>query len=77
MNNIPILFERKENCCGCSACYAVCPVSAITMKPDDEGFLYPEIDSEKCLKCGKCLTVCVFKTDQTEKGFFRDRREVI
>lgn len=71
-----VLYKNKANCCGCSACYAVCPVSAIAMKPDNEGFLYPEIDSKKCLKCGKCLTVCAFKKDQTAKGFFRNEGEV-
>jgi len=71
-----ILYENKENCCGCSACYAVCPVSAISMNPDEEGFLYPEIDTGKCMKCGKCLTICAFKKDQTEKVFFRNGGEV-
>lgn len=57
----PCLFEKKENCCGCTACYAACPVKAISMKVDEEGFLYPVIDKEKCIKCYKCLSVCVFK----------------
>ena len=26
---IPVLYERKEDCCGCTACYAICPKSAI------------------------------------------------
>lgn len=38
---IPILYERKELCCGCTACYAICPKQAISMQPDEEGFLYP------------------------------------
>lgn len=58
---IPILFNRKEECCGCSACYAVCPKNAISMKPDDEGFLYPEIDSKICVGCKRCLSVCPIK----------------
>lgn len=66
---IPKLFSDKENCCGCSACYVVCPVSAIEMKEDTEGFLYPVINEEKCLNCKKCLSVCMFKTDQKKKGF--------
>ena len=37
---IPVLYKRKEDCCGCTACYAICPKSAITMQPDEEGFDY-------------------------------------
>jgi coenzyme F420-reducing hydrogenase beta subunit len=28
------------------------------MKPDNEGFLYPEIDREKCINCNKCKDIC-------------------
>ena len=71
LNNdkLPELYSDKENCCGCSACYAACPVSAIEMKADTEGFLYPVIDENKCIKCKKCLSVCAFKMDQKKKGF--------
>lgn len=58
---IPVLFERKEDCCGCSACYAVCPKSAIKMQMDDEGFSYPHIDESICVKCYRCISVCAFK----------------
>ena len=61
---LPVLFEKKENCCGCSACFAVCPDRAITMQTDEEGFLYPKINEEKCVFCYRCLTVCAFKVDQ-------------
>ena len=52
------LYQKKEDCCGCSACYNVCASKAITMKPDHEGFLYPEIDQARCIDCGSCLEVC-------------------
>ena len=45
----PVLYENKADCCGCTACFAVCPADAISMQPDQEGFLYPVIDEEKCL----------------------------
>ena len=61
--NIPVLFRNVKECYGCSACFAVCPKRAVVMKPDVEGFLYPEIDSEKCVRCGRCLSVCSAKTD--------------
>ena len=41
---IPVLYERKQDCCGCTACYAICPKSAIEMKEDEEGFEYPQIN---------------------------------
>ncbi|MBR5316982.1 MAG: 4Fe-4S dicluster domain-containing protein [Lachnospiraceae bacterium] len=60
-NAHPQLYDKSEDCCGCSACFAICPVRAIIMKPNDEGFLYPEIDFKKCIGCYRCISVCVFK----------------
>lgn len=57
----PILFDKKENCCGCTACFSICPKEAIKMEMDEEGFEYPIIDENKCIKCYKCLKVCYFK----------------
>ena len=67
--NLPVLYENRENCCGCTACFAICPVQAISMLPDEEGFLYPVVDAEKCIRCYKCISVCAFKKDQKEKGY--------
>ena len=61
MRDKPELFSKKENCCGCSACYAICPQKAITMEADEEGFLYPEIDKTKCISCFRCLNICPLK----------------
>lgn len=66
---LPELYEHRENCCGCSACYAICPVRAIAMEPDEEGFLYPTVDAERCIRCYCCLSVCSFKVDQRQKGY--------
>lgn len=52
-------FEKKD-CCGCTACVNVCPVHAITMQNDGEGFLYPNIQPELCIGCKKCVRVCSF-----------------
>ncbi len=55
------LFNKKEDCCGCSACEAICPNYAITMKRDEMGFFYPIIDEQKCISCLRCIGVCPLK----------------
>ena len=68
---LPELYQKREECCGCSACFAVCPVKAIEMLPDEEGFLYPAVQANQCVRCYQCLSVCSFKTDQKEKTYLR------
>ena len=62
------LKQNNLKCCGCTACYAVCPKSAITMQTDNEGFKYPVIDKDKCIECGLCCKVCPLdiKLEKTE-----------
>jgi len=69
IKTLPELYENRENCCGCSACFAICPVHAISMDPDEEGFLYPTLDAEKCIRCYECIKVCAFKVDQEARGY--------
>ena len=49
---------EKDNCCGCTACFAVCPTNAIKMKQDEQGFWYPQVNEKKCCNCGQCIRVC-------------------
>ena len=58
---VPVLYEKKALCCGCTACFAICPKSAIAMIEDDEGFDYPVIDESKCIRCYLCIKVCPIK----------------
>lgn len=60
-NKVPILYNRKEECCGCTSCYAICPKEAIFMIEDEEGFEYPQINEKKCIMCRQCLQVCPMK----------------
>ncbi len=53
-----IHITDKKNCCGCSACVQRCPEQCIRLEEDSEGFLYPQVDEETCIKCGLCEKVC-------------------
>lgn len=53
-----IEIKDKEDCCGCYACYNICPKQCITMKIDNEGFWYPNVDRDKCINCNLCEKVC-------------------
>ena len=52
----PVLC-REEDCTGCAACASVCPVNAITMAPDHEGFLRPAV-GDACILCRRCEQTC-------------------
>ena len=53
-----MIDKVKDECTGCNACYSKCPVAAIRMQPDREGFLRPVIDMEICIRCEQCEAVC-------------------
>lgn len=52
------VIEMKDSCTGCGACKSVCPVSAIKMVLNAQGFYEPVVDDNKCIKCNKCVHVC-------------------
>lgn len=47
-----------ETCTGCMACANACPVDAIQIVQNEEGFYRPMIISDKCIKCLKCEHAC-------------------
>ena len=53
-----ITITNKTNCCGCQACANICPKGCISMRADNEGFLYPHVDKTICVNCGLCEKVC-------------------
>lgn len=74
MENSFLSSGNKETCYGCEACKYICPTGCISMVLDDEGFRYPERDSEKCIHCNKCENVCpklhaVYKDTVSKKAY--------
>lgn len=57
--NTVALKVDKHLCTGCGVCANVCPVGAITMKPNDEGFMNPVVNNDTCIDCGRCVSKCV------------------
>ena len=53
-----INIQNEKDCCGCHACYNICPKNAITMMKDKNGFKYPKTDNDKCINCGLCEKTC-------------------
>lgn len=49
---------NKKDCCGCSSCVQRCPKQCISLHEDDEGFLYPHVNTSDCINCGLCEKVC-------------------
>lgn len=49
---------EKNKCTGCMACKNICPQEAISIYEDENGFKYPKIKMEVCIKCGLCSKVC-------------------
>ncbi len=55
INNIASV---EKDCYGCFACQNICPNNAIFFEYNNDGFLYPQINIEKCTNCGLCKNVC-------------------
>jgi len=51
-------IKDKKDCCGCNACYDICPKDAISLEVDIEGFWYPKVDPKKCIDCHLCEKTC-------------------
>lgn len=54
---------EKDKCTGCSACMNVCAHNAISITEQGVcGYIYPEIDQNKCIDCGLCVKTCPVNT---------------
>ena len=52
------IINLKDQCIGCGTCEKVCPIGAISMIVDGQGFRTPYIDGNKCINCNQCEKVC-------------------
>lgn len=59
-----INLDKKATCSGCHACFSACPQKCIEMHSDEEGFLYPHVETNNCISCGLCEKVCPFMKDK-------------
>lgn len=57
LNEYLNIIDYKK-CTGCAACKNICPVGAIQMQEDEEGFLFPVINENVCINCGLCKNSC-------------------
>ncbi len=53
-----IKINRKQDCCGCRSCVQRCQQKCISFVTDEEGFGYPQVDTEHCIDCHLCEKVC-------------------
>lgn len=49
---------KKDLCTGCTTCVAICPQACISMKEDEIGHLYAQVDETQCIRCGACKNIC-------------------
>lgn len=62
---------KKELCTGCGVCRNICNMDAIRMIPDEKGFLYPSIDTKKCVACHLCVNRCPQNTSVEKNALLK------
>lgn len=68
-------FDFDKFCYGCAACSQVCPVGAIEMVKNNEGFKVPVVNKNKCIKCGLCEKKCPYLNEKEENKI--DKGDII
>jgi coenzyme F420-reducing hydrogenase beta subunit len=56
MSSDCVTFEKP--CCGCGICAVICPVKAIEIDLNKDGFFEAILEKNKCISCRQCLKVC-------------------
>ena len=66
---------NRNDCTGCMACFNKCPVNAINIIDNKQGFRTPIIDEKKCIKCNICAKVCpVIKNDKEKEKELKEEK---
>lgn len=61
----------EKLCCSCGMCEGLCPVHAITLTLDSNGYFRPVISPEHCILCGTCVKFC------PGKQYFKERKGIL
>lgn len=56
------------DCVGCRSCEQSCPQKCIHMVENEEGFLYPMIHMDSCIRCGICFRSCPVSVERKTTG---------
>lgn len=62
-----IYDKDLSKCIGCNNCANICTKGAIILEENQDGFIYPKIDLNKCTNCGMCIKKCPI--DQQNPSF--------
>ena len=65
MNNF--VKQDVSKCSGCGLCVTVCRKKAIQLEESNDGFLYPVINNDLCIKCSACINICPFNSETASK----------
>lgn len=60
--------DKNINCTGCKLCKSLCKNNAISFEENEEGFWYPRVDKDKCIKCKICINGCPALEENKEEG---------
>lgn len=67
------MLPAKNLCNGCGACSVTCSRNCIEMIADYEGFLYPNLNLQKCVSCGLCEQSCPILMNKDTKQNYRTK----
>lgn len=51
-------IDKIDKCYGCGACKQICPVGAIEIVKNEDGFYCAIVNKDKCINCSKCIGAC-------------------